>query len=70
MGCGCGKKTAPVSPGWTVDLTDTSGGTTLRFPDNTSKKTFATVGEANIAIARLGLAGKVRPRAARAGDTA
>lgn len=67
MGCGCGKKAgAQSAPGWTVDLT----GTSKTHGDGTTIKVFATVGEANIAVAKLGLGGKVRPRPAKPGDTA
>lgn len=65
MGCGCGKKTPVNTMGWTVDLA--GNGT---FPDGKSKAVFATIGEANIAVARLGLSGKIRPRPATTSDTA
>lgn len=66
MGCNCGKKTPVNMLGWTVDLS----GTGQTFVDGKSKSVFSTVGEANIAVARLGLSGKVRPRPALQGDTA
>lgn len=65
MGCNCGKKAGAVSLGWTVDLS----GQSKTFSDGTKKKTFATVGEANIEIAKLGLGGSIRPRPAVAGET-
>ncbi len=66
MGCNCGKKAGSPSLGWTVDLTSQQGRT---FQDGSKIKTFATVGEANIEVAKLGLGGKVRPRPARSGET-
>lgn len=63
IGCNCGKKVPVNTMGWTVDL---AGQAT--FPDGKGKAVFATIGEANIAIARLGLSGKIRPRAAVVGD--
>lgn len=64
IACGCGKKSGTPSLGWTVDLT----GKAKNFSDGSIKKTFATVGEANIEIAKLGLGGKVRPRPAVSGE--
>lgn len=62
MGCNCGGgKRAASSLQWTVDL----AGQNKTFPDGSTKKTFATAGEANSAIVRLGLIGKVRPRPAQ-----
>lgn len=43
---------------FTVDL----AGTGKVFADGSQKKTFATASEGSIAIARLGLTGKVRPK--------
>lgn len=65
MGCNCGKKSPVNTLGWTVDLL----GMGKTFVDGKTLKVFATVGEANLAIARLGLSGKVRPRAATEADT-
>lgn len=61
MACGCqgGKTTAKMS--WTVDLS----GTGKTFPDGTLLKTYALAGEANAAIASLGLTGRVRPKPAQ-----
>ncbi len=67
MGCNCGKKASAQSLGWTVDLNVAAAGG-KSFTDGTKKKTFVSVGEANIEIAKLGLGGKVRPRPAVAGD--
>lgn len=64
MGCGCGGKSSTAAKlSWTVDLT----GTGKVFGDGTTKKTYATVSEASVAIARLGLTGTVRPKPASAG---
>lgn len=63
MGCGCNKKSTAAKLSWTVDL----AGTGKVFPDGTIKKTYATASEASLAIARVGLTGKVRPRPASAG---
>lgn len=58
MGCGCSKNKG-VALQWDVDF----NGTSFRFDDGTSsKKTFATVNEANAAIIKAGASGKVRPR--------
>lgn len=63
MGCGCNKgKNQLAKLSWTVDLT----GTGKVFADGTVKKTFATASEGSIAIARLGLTGRVRPKPATA----
>lgn len=65
MGCNCGKKSSSAqSLGWTVDLVSV----TKRFDDGSSKKTYATLSEAQGIIAKLGLIGKVRPRPATASD--
>lgn len=66
MACGCGKKVPVNTMGWTVDL----NGSEKTFVDGKSVKVFATVGEANVAVARLGLSGTVRPRPATTSDTA
>ncbi len=69
MGCNCGKKAGAQTLGWTVDLnTPNAGGKS--FQDGTKKKTYVSVGEANIEIAKLGLGGKIRPRPATAADSA
>jgi hypothetical protein len=62
MACGCNKgaASAPNRLSWTVDL----AGQDKLFEDGKNKKTFATVAEANLAIAKLGLQGKVRPKPA------
>lgn len=65
MACGCGKKSSTPSLGWTVDLSGQAG---KHFADGSTKKTFVSVGEANIEIAKLGLGGKVRPRPAVSGE--
>lgn len=57
MGCGCNKGTN-TKLSWSVDL----AGTGRVFGDGTTKKTFAVVGDANSAIAQLGLTGQVRPK--------
>lgn len=64
MGCGCGgaKKSQAANLQWTVDV----AGTGKTFDGGKTKMTFATPGEANAAIVRLGLVGKVRPRPATA----
>lgn len=67
MACGCGKKSGSPALGWTVDLNvPMAGGKT--FADGTTRKTYSTVGEANIEIAKLTLGGKVRPRPAVSGE--
>lgn len=66
MGCNCGQKRVGTTLGWTVDLGDTG----KTFVDGSTKKVFVTVGEANIAVARLSLNGKVRPRPATTADKA
>lgn len=60
MACGCqgGKTTQKLS--WTVDLS----GTGKTFPDGTLMKTYSLAGEANSAIAGLGLTGRIRPKPA------
>lgn len=63
MGCGCNKKAPAAKLSWVVDL----AGTDKVFPDGSTKKTFVAAGEAAVAIARLGLTGKVRPRPASGG---
>lgn len=65
MGCNCGQKKAANTLGWTVDL----AGMGKTFVDGSTKKVFATVGESNLAVARLGLSGKVKPRPAVESDT-
>lgn len=60
MGCGCNKKSTTAKLSWTVDL----NGSGKVFPDGTVKKTYATASEASVAIARLGLTGKVRAKPA------
>lgn len=65
MGCNCGKKAGTPSLGWTVDLSGQAG---KKFADGTTLKTYSTVGEANIEIAKLGLGGRVRPRPAVSGE--
>lgn len=65
MGCGCsgGKaKNASARYSWSVDL----AGTGSTFPDGTTKKTYATIAEANGVINGLGLIGAVRPKPATA----
>lgn len=58
MGCNCGKNKG-VALKWIVDF----NGTSFRFEDGTSsRKEFATVSEANAAIAKAGANGKVRPK--------
>lgn len=67
MGCGCGSSKVQPQLRWTVDLSvPAADGKT--FPDGTNKKTFTTPGDANLAVAKLGLSGKVRPRPATAND--
>lgn len=60
MACNCGKSASASKLQWSVDLT----GTGRVFADGQTKKTYATVGEANSAIAQLGLVGQVRPKPA------
>jgi hypothetical protein len=61
MGCGCNKNVAAQpAMGWQVDLT----GTGKTFADGSTRKVYPIVSEANLAIAKLGLQGKVRPRPA------
>lgn len=61
MGCNCGGGSKSASKlSWTVDL----AGTGKTFTDLSTKKTFALAGEANAAIAALGLTGTVRPKPA------
>ncbi len=67
MACGCNKKAGSPSLGWTVDLSIPAAGG-KSFGDGSKKKTYATVGEANIEVAKLGLGGKVRPRPATSGE--
>lgn len=58
-GCGCGGKgKASAALKWEVNLASSG----RVFGDGTNKKVFATAQEANIAIANVGLTGKVRPR--------
>lgn len=60
MACGCQGGKAAQKLSWTVDLS----GTGKTFPDGTLMKTYALAGEANSAIATLGLTGRVRPKPA------
>lgn len=58
MGCGCNKGKSPgTSLSWTVNL----AGTGKTFDDGSLIKTYSLAGEANLAIAKLGLSGRVRP---------
>lgn len=56
--CGGGNKTATAKLSWTVDL----AGTGKTFDDGTTKKKFAMASEAAMAISKLGLAGKIKPK--------
>lgn len=60
MACGCSGAKAKTAArySWTVDLT----GTGKTFADGTTKKTYATIAEANGVITGLGLIGAVRPK--------
>jgi hypothetical protein len=58
MGCGCNKGKNAAKLSWTVDLS----GTDKTFSDGSKKRTFVLASEANQAIAKLGLSGKIRPR--------
>jgi hypothetical protein len=60
VGCGCNKGASASKLSWTVDL----AGTGRIFADGTTKKTYSLVGDANSAIAQLGLTGSVRPKPA------
>lgn len=68
MGCAsCGGNKSAPQLRWTVDLTVPAAGG-KKFSDGSTKKTFATPGEANQAVQGLGLSGIVRPRPANPGE--
>lgn len=61
--CGGGNRVNVATLRWTVDLSPAiAGGKT--FSDGTTKKVYASVGEANAAVKELNLLGKIRPRPA------
>jgi hypothetical protein len=58
VGCNCGGSGQSAKLSWSVDL----AGTGRVFGDGTTKKTYALVGDANSAIAQLGLTGTIVPK--------
>ena len=60
MACGCSGNKNRATMQWSVDVS----GTGKTFEGGKTRMVYATPGEANAAIVKLGLVGKVRPRPA------